>query len=96
MMRRIYDIGTEVQEKSGRVKKKLNDGTWITRGRFIYMNKLGKELTPLDRVFHINGVADDDKPRNLVAIRFSGRRYNLQTSRVVWEPKERRKVPVGA
>lgn len=93
MKHRIYDVGTEVQEKSGRVKKKLRDGSWITRGRFIYMNKLGKHLDHLDRVFHINGDVSDDNPRNLVAIRFSGNRYTLRTSRVLWEPRPPKNLP---
>lgn len=90
----IYQTGTEVQEKSGRVKKKLNDGSWITRGRFIYINKLGKKLDKFDRVFHINGIADDDTPRNLVAIRFAGNRYSLRTSKVIWTPKQKKLVAV--
>lgn len=85
-----YLLGTEVQEKSGRVKKKIEDiegAKWIGRGRYNWMKHNKKDLTENDRVFHLNGDKSDDDPSNLVAIKFTGVKYNIKSSRVVWEPK---------
>lgn len=85
-----YLVGTEVQEKSGRVKKKVEDvdgAKWVGRNRYNWMMHHKKDLDQNDKVYHINGNKEDDDPSNLVAIRFSGVRYNIKSSRVVWEPK---------
>lgn len=97
-MKRIvhsYLIGTEVQDKSGRIKKKVGDldGTkWISRGRYVFMNHFKQDLTENHRVFHMNGDIADDDPKNLVAIKFSGVRYALKTSRVVYEPPKPKNI----
>jgi len=88
--RHAYDIGTEVQEKSGRVKKKIEDldgAKWIGRNRFNYMMHHKRELEENEKVYHVNGDKADDRPENLVAIKFSGVRYELRTSKVVWSPR---------
>lgn len=90
MRGRSYLAGTEVQEKSGRVKKKIEDidgAKWIGRNRFNYMKHHKRELDENEKVYHINGDKADDNPENLVAIKFSGVRYALKTSKVVWEPR---------
>ncbi len=80
-----YKIGTEVQEKNGRVRKKVDNAKWVARGRYEF-NKSIRRLKPHERVFHINGDRADDHSRNLVAISFSVRRYEIKKSRVVWSP----------
>jgi len=87
---RRYELGTEVQEKSGRVKKKIEDldgAKWVGRNRYNWMQHHKKELGDNDKVYHIDGDKSNDDPSNLVAIKFSGVKYSLKHSRVVWEPK---------
>lgn len=83
----IYAIGTEVQEKTGRVRKKVEGSKWISRGRYSYMEATKESLDSDQRVFHKDGDRANDSPDNLVAIRFSGTRYELKHSRVIWFPK---------
>ena len=92
-----YDVGTEVQEKSGRVKKKVGDGKWVGRNRHNWEKFFKKDLSDTQRVFHINGDKADDSPKNLVAIEFSRKVYNLKRSKIVWapEPMNRRRIIVG-
>lgn len=86
-MRRWYKIGTEVQSKHGNVRKKIGHSKWTPRARYAYMRAHKRKLDQFDRVFHIDGDRANDNPKNLVAIRFSGNRYSLKRSRVIWEPK---------
>lgn len=84
------EIGTEIQDKSGRVKKKVEDidgAKWVGRNRYNWMMHHKKDLTENDKVYHIDGDKGNDDPSNLVAIRFSAARYSLKHSRVVWVPK---------
>ena len=92
-----YPIGTEVQDKTGRVKKRLSDAEmkdfntknkWISRGRYAWMKEHGEELNENQRVFHIDGDKKNDDPSNLVPITFSGTRYELAHSRVLWVPRQ--------
>jgi hypothetical protein len=85
----IYTIGTEVQEKNGRVRKKVDEGKWISRGRYVYMKANSEELSSDHRVFHKNGDKANDEPKNLVAIKFNGTRYGLLHSRVLYVPHGR-------
>lgn len=86
-----YLVGTQVQDKQGRIKVKVSAGDegskWISRGRYNYMKHYKIDLTEFHRVFHIDGDIANDDPKNLTAIKFSGKRYNFETSRVVFEPK---------
>ncbi len=89
-----YEIGTEVQEKSGRVKKKVEDldgAKWIGRNRYNWIKHHKKDLGENDKVYHIDGNKENDDPSNLVAITFSAVKYKLTHSRVVWEPKNTQK-----
>lgn len=92
----IYPKGTEVQEKSGRVKIKIssdsNGSKWIGRARFNYMKAYKIDLTDSHRVFHMDGDLTNDNPKNLAAIKFSGIRYALTTSKVLWMPKAEKKL----
>lgn len=94
---KTYLIGTEVQDKNGRVKKKISAGDgnakWVGRARYNYMREYKEDLTENHRVFHKNGDLADDDPKNLVAIKFSGVRYHLVHSRVVYFPKAQPAVP---
>lgn len=81
-------IETEVQDKSGRVRKKIlvgRKGKWIARGRYIY--GLSHDLDRSQRVFHIDGDRTNDEPDNLVAIAFGVHSYKLSQSRVVFTPR---------
>ncbi len=82
-----HDVLTEVQEKSGRVRKKIGKGEWMGRNRYNWMKYHKKDLDENMRVFHINGDKADDDPGNLVAIQFNRTVYNLTHSTVVWRPK---------
>ncbi len=90
-MSRWYDDGTEVQQKRGRVLKKIriDDDTtkWVGRGRYVYMKTFKVDLDQDQRVFHIDGDKANDDPKNLVPIRFGGPVYNLAHAKVVWSPK---------
>jgi hypothetical protein len=91
-----YEPGTEVQEKSGRVKKKIfisdTEGCkWMSRGRYNFMQKYKVDLTENDKVYHIDGNKENDDPSNLVAIHFNAVRVNISHSRVVWEPPKTQK-----
>lgn len=91
-MSRGYPIQTEVQEKSGRVKKKTDEGKWEGRNRINWMKAHKASLEEGQRVFHIDGDKKNDEPDNLVAITFNGPRYSLSHSRVIWMPKIREKT----
>lgn len=94
---RNYLLGTEVQEKSGRVKKKVADldgAKWVSRGRYNYMREHKIDLDPNQRIFHANGDCADDSPQNLVCIRFAGKHYDLIHSKVVYHPPQPKKAPV--
>lgn len=86
-----YELGTEIQDKSGRVKKKIGDSEgakWMGRNRYNWMQHHKRELEDGEKVFHMNGDKADDTPGNLVAIKFIGIKYNLKRSRVVYAPKK--------
>ncbi len=82
-----YLIGTEVQEKSGWVRKKIGKNKWIGRGRYTWIKAHKKELTKNHKVYHVDGKKDNDNPKNLVAILFSGIVHVLESSRVIYRPK---------
>lgn len=90
-MSRGYPVGTEVQEKNGRVKKKVlgadDKSKWEGRNRINWMKHNGTDLGEGQRVFHIDGDKKNDEPDNLVAITFNGPHYSLSHSRVLWMPK---------
>lgn len=86
-----YTVGTQVQDKQGRVKVKVSSGDdgskWMSRGRYNYMKHYKIDLSEFHRVFHIDGDIANDDPKNLTAIKFSGKRYSFERSRVIFEPK---------
>jgi hypothetical protein len=85
----IYLTGTEVQNKNGSVKKKLSDGSWIGRNRYIAMQKiLHRDLLENERVYHLDGDKANDEPENLAVIKFQTKLYKLQHSRVVFAPQK--------
>lgn len=89
-MPRGYLIGTQVQEKNGRIKVKVGDvdgAKWISKGRHDYMRQYKEDLTPFDRVYFKNGNPEDFTKGNLVAIKFTGARVSLQHSKVIYQPK---------
>ncbi len=83
-----YPVGSEVQAKTGHVKKKISDGKWQGRNRWVAEKKIVKrELHQNERVFHINGKKDDDGTKNLVIITFSMTKFILPKSQVIFIPK---------
>lgn len=84
---RGYKSGTQVQDKTGRVKVKLPSGKWEGRGRYNF-NKVVRRVRPHERVFHLDGDRANDNPKNLVAVAFGIKHYDIATSRVVWAPKK--------
>lgn len=89
-MRHIHahELGTEVQEKSGRVRKKVGDGTWMGRNRYNWMRHYKKEIPDNCRIYHRNGDKADDSIDNLIDIHFSTKVYALKHSQVVFVPKK--------
>lgn len=82
-----YPVGSEIEEKSGRIKKKVIDGRWIGRGRWVMEKQLKRELKENEKVYHISVKKSDDRPHNLVVIEFRTTEYRLQKSRPIYIPK---------
>lgn len=84
-----YLPGTQVEDKSGRIKIKTKDGKWIGMGRHRYIEVKKVQLTQDQRVFHIDGDRHNFDINNLVPISFNGTTYSLAHSRVIYIPKKK-------
>ena len=85
-----YPVGTQVEDKDGRIKIKLPDGKWISRARYEYMKAKKADLDGNQRVFCIDGDRQNHDIKNLVPITFNGTRYSIAHSRVIYSPTRRR------
>lgn len=81
-----YPVLSEVKRKTGHVHVKQVGGRWPRRARVVASQVLGRELTTNERVFHMDGVPDNDRPDNLAIIRFTGTEYYIAHSEPVYIP----------
>jgi len=81
-------IGTHIQDTNGRVRVKIGPSDWVARGRLNWMRFHREEIMPNERIFHINGDRANDNKENLIKIRFTGTRYFLRHSKILFRPKE--------
>lgn len=89
-----YPVGSKVQHTTRYIHIKQANGKWQSEHRWMMeQKKLGRKLEEGERVFHMNGVKDDNDISNLVVIKFSTIRYKPLARRVVlFVPKNGRLV----
>lgn len=56
--------GATNKTPNGYVMEKSN-GAWTQQHRLVVEEKIGRKLLPSERVHHINGIRDDNRPENL-------------------------------
>lgn len=83
-----YPPGSRIQHKSGYIFLKTQKGM-MAEHRFIAEQKiLRRDLEEGERVFRRNGDREDNRPENLVVLKFSAIRFKLlEKSRVLYIPK---------
>lgn len=65
MRRSRLPVGTRRRSLSGYVTIKTQAGIMELEHRAVMAEKLGRTLDKTERVHHINGVRDDNRPENL-------------------------------
>lgn len=87
--RRAYPVGTKVQHTTRYVHVKGADGKWKAEHRWIAeLQLLDRELEPGEKVFHKDGLKDNNDPGNLVVIRFATSKFvKLKKSVVLFIPE---------
>lgn len=83
-----YPKGSKVQHRSRYIFIKQDNRAWKAEHRWIMEQKrLGRDLEPGERVFHLNGVKDANHIENLVVIKFSMTKFvPLKKSVVLFIP----------
>jgi hypothetical protein len=82
---RRHREGTRVQYRTGYIYVKTEEGM-ISEARRIWELHRG-ELSPGDRVFHLNGDRTNNNIRNLSKVHFNATKFTmLKESRILWEP----------
>src|SRR5688572_17522493 len=92
---RTYPVGSIVQHRDHYIFVKGEDKAWTAQHRWMVAQKgdaTGKsgDLAPGERVYHLNGQKDDNRPKNLIRIQFDQTEYYakpLKTSRPIHIPK---------
>ena len=86
---RKYVPGTRVQYRTGYIYVKTGDGM-KPEARQIWERHHG-ELTPGDRVFHLDGNRENNQIGNLAKVHFNDTKFTLlKASRVLWVPTQPR------
>jgi hypothetical protein len=86
---RNYPVGSKVQHTTRYVFVKGSEGKWKSEHRWMAELKLlNRELEEGERVFHKDGVKDNNNPDNLVVIKFSTAKFvPMKKSKVLFIPK---------
>lgn len=73
---RNYPSGSRVQHTTKYIFIKQKEGGWIPEHRWLAQDKLvGRPLEPGERVFHRNGVRDDNDISNLVIVKYNTTKF---------------------
>lgn len=90
-----YPAGSRVKRKNGPIMVKTDDGSWISENRFLWDQYKTEKLEDGDRVFFADGNPENNKPSNLVKVRFGNVRYRFrQASGPLYIPGVQDKVKV--
>lgn len=83
-----YPVGSVVQRRNGYIFIKTDAGQWISEHRLVCATQVEhRELMDAEKVFHRDGNRENNKPDNVVAIKFNRTRYRLlPTSRPLYIP----------
>ncbi len=93
-----YPRGTKIQRTNRYVFIKQQTGQWKAEHRWVMEQKvLGRDLEEGERVFHRNGIKDENDPGNLVVVKFSTTKFvPLKKSVVLFIPKKQSQMPSRA
>jgi hypothetical protein len=89
-------VGTEIEDKTGRIKKKISGGDdgakWVSKGRYEFMKQHKIDLQPNQRVFFQDGDCHNFAKENLTYVTFSGKHYARARAGIWWKPKENQRT----
>lgn len=60
----VREEGFKYTSAAGYITVK-HQGAWVQQHRLVVEEKIGRKLLPSERVHHINGIRDDNRPENL-------------------------------
>lgn len=81
-----YVPGTRVQYRTGYIYVKTDEGMMAEARRIWELHK--GELSPGDRVFHMDGDRTNNDIRNLAKVHFNDTKFvMLKESKILWRPK---------
>lgn len=87
-----YPVGSVVQHRTGYIFIKVEEKKWVSEHRLVCATQVeNRELMNAEKVYHKDGNRENNKPDNLVAIKFNRTRYRLlPSSKPLYIPSSQR------